>query len=323
MRWRVHIQAAAVAGLAVAGMTMQGALAFPDKPVKLVVPYPPGGLGDSGARIIAQSLSVQWKQPVTVENKPGVSSIIGAQTVIAAPRDGHTLYLCNSQNAMNEVLYKTVPYKLADIAPVSITMRFPFAVLATPGLPANNIAELIDYARKNPGKLNFATFGPSSTSNFLAKAFARQHGLQTVEVPYKGTSQVIPDLMTGTVQVFFDALGPSMGLIKEQKLKALGVNSAERLPLAPELATMKEQGFALDYQSWFGICTTTGAPADALAAISDGVRKAVASDEYQTRVKNSGALPVSSSSPAEFSQFMHSEIDSWGKIIRPLDITLD
>ncbi|MDO8944266.1 MAG: tripartite tricarboxylate transporter substrate binding protein, partial [Desulfobacterales bacterium] len=176
--------------------------AYPEKQVRLIVPYPPGGLGDRSARLIAESLADQWKQPVVVDNRPGASVIIASQAVTNAPKDGYTLYLCNTQNATNEVLLKSIPYKLADMAPVSLIVRFPFALITTPSVPANNVAELIDYARKNPGKVNFATFGPTSSSNFLAHAFAAQHGLNIVTVPYKGSSQVIPDLMSGTVQAF-------------------------------------------------------------------------------------------------------------------------
>lgn len=296
---------------------------FPEKPVRLIVPYPPGGLGDSSARLIADSLSSQWKQTVVVENRPGASTIIATQAVTNAPKDGHTLYLCNTQNATNEILYKTVPYKFSDLAPISMIVRFPFALITAPDLPVTNVAELIDYAKKHPGKLNFATFGPSSTSNFLSNAFASQHGLTIVTVPYKGTSQVMPDLMSGTVQVFFDAVGPSVPLYREKKLNILGINSSERLPVAPELPTMGEQGYPFSFSSWFGICTTSGTPAAVIATLGESVRKAVASEAFQTRMKNAGTEPMSSATPDEFARFMADEIDRWGKVIRPLNVRLD
>lgn len=317
---RVVLSLAALAG-AVAAPTAFAA--FPDKQVKLVVPYPPGGLGDRSARLIADSLAEQWKQPVVVDNRPGASTMIASQAVASATKDGHTLYLCNTQNATNEVLYKTMPYKLADIAPVSIIVRFPFALITAPSVPAGNVAELIDYAKKNPGKVNFATFGPSSTSNFLAHAFAAQHGLNIATVPYKGTSQVMPDLMSGAVHVFFDAVAPSVPLYRDKKLKILGVNATERLPLAAEIPTMAEQGFPFRYESWFGICTTAGTPPDVMARLSESVRKAVASDEFQKRMKDAGTVPVSSPTPEEFSRFMKDEIDRWGSVIRPLNIKVD
>jgi tripartite-type tricarboxylate transporter receptor subunit TctC len=311
-------------GLAASFSAVAPAMAeYPDRPVHLAVPYPPGGLGDTSARLVADSLAAQWNQAVIVDNKPGASTIIATQEATNAAKDGQTLYLCNTQNAYNEVLFRKVPYKLSDLTPVSMVVRFPFALLTTSALPVTDVAGLISYAQSNPGKLNFATFGPSSSSNFLASAFAEKYGLKIVTVPYKGTSQVMPDLISGAVQVFFDALGPSLGLYKDKKLKVLGVNASERLSVAPEVPTMEEQGYPFNFQAWFGICTTAGTPTPVVTKISEGVKKAVASDLFQKRMRDAGAIPTSSASPDEFSKFMRDEIDRWGAVIKKLDVHLD
>ena len=296
---------------------------YPEKAVRLVVPYPPGGLGDTSARLVADSLAAQWNQPVVVDNKPGASTIIATQEATNASKDGQTLYLCNTQNAYNEVLFRKIPYKLSDLQPVSLVVRFPFALMTTPALPVNDVAGLIAYAKQNPGKLNFATFGPSSSSNFLSSAFAEKFGLNIVTVPYKGTSQVMPEMIRGTVQVCFDANVPTHGLNKDKKLKILGINASERLSIAPDVRTMEEQGYPFNFQAWFGICTTAGTPAPVVAKISEGVKKAVASDVFQKRMRDAGAIPTSSASPDEFSKFLRDEIDRWGAIIKKLDVHLD
>lgn len=315
---------AAAASLVLLACAVSAAMAdFPDKPVKLVVPYPPGGTGDITARILAQQLGTQWKQPVVVENRPGASNIVGAQAVANAAKDAHTLLLCTTTIATNEVAYKNLPYKFSDLVPVSLIVRHPYAFVVSPSLPVAKAADLVEYARKNPGKLNFATLGPGSSSNFLTREFMRQQGIDMTEIPYKGSAQVATDLMAGTVNFYMDAVNTGVPLMRGGRAKVLAVTSPERLPVAMDIPTMKEQGFRFDYDSWFGICTTAGSPVAAVAAVSEAVQKAVASDEFQSRMKSMGAIPVASRNPEEFARYMREEMETWGRIIRPLNLNLD
>lgn len=296
---------------------------YPDKAVKLVVPYPPGGTGDLTSRVLAQQLGAQWKHPVVVENRPGVSNIVGAQAVAAAPRDAHTLLLCTTTISTNEAAYRTLPYRYSDLAPVSLIVRHPYALVVSPSLPAKTLPEFIAHARKNPGKVNFATLGPGSSSNFLTRELMRQHGLDMTEIPYKGSAQVAPDLMSGTVHFYMDAVNTALPLMRADKVRILAVTSPERLSVAQDLPTTREQGVNFSHDSWFGICTTAGSPQASVEALSDAVRKAVDSEEYRTRMKGLGAIPASSRSPEEFARFMKDETETWGRIIRPLNLKLD
>lgn len=312
--------ACATAFAALAPLPVQ---AFPDKPIRIIVPYPPGGAGDLTARLIGDQLTAQWRQPVIMEFKPGASNILGLQALTAAPKDGYTLMLCVTNLATNELLYKNLPYKFEDVTGVSMAVRMPFVATASNSVPGTGMKDFIEYARKNPGKLNFATLGPGSPANFLGQALARDNGIQMVGVPYKGTAQIMPDLMTGTVNFYFDSPSLSVPMHQQGKVKILGVAAEERLPTAPDIPTMKEQGIAFVYESWFGICAPNGVPAPVLEKLGEGVRKAVASDEFQARMKQTGAIPESSPSPAAFSRFHKEQVETWGRIVRPLNLQMD
>lgn len=296
---------------------------FPERPIRIIVPYPPGGAGDVTTRLLGEQLTAQWKQPVVVDFKPGSSNILGLQALAAAPRDGYTLMLCVTNVATNELLYKNLPYKFSDITGVSLVVRNPYVAVASNSLNAAGAKDFVEQARKQPGKFNFATLGPGSPSNFLAQAFARDNGIDMVGVAYKGTAQVMPDLISGTVHFYLDSAAVSVPMHRGGKLKILGISADERLASAPDIPTLKEQGFNFAYESWFGICAPSGTPRDVLAKLGDGVRKAVASDEFQSRMKQTGAIPASSPSPEHFTRFMHEQVETWGRIVRPLNLRLD
>jgi tripartite-type tricarboxylate transporter receptor subunit TctC len=314
---------AAAAGILFAAAAPVAAQGFPEKPIRIIVPYPPGGAGDLTARLIGEQLTAQWKQPVVVEFKPGSSNIIGLQALAAAPKDGYTLMLCATNIATNDLLYRNLPYKASDIVGVSLALRNPYVAVASNSLPGSTAKDFVEYVRQHPGKANFATLGPGSPANFLAQAFAHDNGLQMVGIPYKGTAQVMPDLMTGTVDFYLDSAALSLPMHRQGKVKIIGVASDQRLPSAPDIPTMREQGFPFSYDSWFGVCAPSGVPAPVLSKLGEGVRKAVASEDFQTRIRQTGAIPASSPSPEDFTRFMREEVETWGRIVRPLHLQLD
>lgn len=317
---------ARLAAFAVIGATLCSASlaqGYPDKPVKLVIPYAAGGSGDLTARALGQQLTAQWKQPVVIEFKPGASNIVAAQTVAGAPKDGYTLLLCSTAIATNEVVFKSLPYKYSDLTGVSLFVRLPYVAVASNNTGAGKVSEFFEHAKKNPGKVNFASLGPASPANFLARAFARQGGIEMTEIPYKGTGQITPELMAGTVHFYFDGVATALAMQKNGQAKVLGVASEQRLPLAPDTPTLREQGLNFVYESWFGICAPSGTPAAVLATINENVRKAVASEEFQTRMRQVSAIPASSPSPEHFSRYMKEEVEAWAKVIKPLNLQLE
>lgn len=314
---------AALASACLAWLLPAAAETYPDKPVRLVIPYAAGGSGDITARALAQQMTAQWKQPVVIDFKPGASNIVAAQAVAASPRDGYTLLLCSTTISTNEIMYKSLPYKYAHLAGVSLFVRMPYVAVASNSSNAGKLSEFVDQARKSPGKFNFASLGPASPANFLARALARDSGIDMVEIPYKGTAQITPELMAGTVQFYFDGVATALAMHQQGRAKVIGVASAERVPMAPDVPTLREQGLDFVYESWFGICAPAGTPAPVLAIVNENVRKAVASEDFQSRMKQMGAVPASSPSPEAFSRFMKDEMETWGKVIRPLNLKLD
>ncbi len=296
---------------------------FPNKPVKLTVPYAPGGAGDIMARALAQQLEVVWKQSVVVDYKPGASTIVSLQAIANAPKDGYNLALCAPPLATNEVLYNKLPYRFDDIAGVSVIVRNPYVMVASKTLPVSKVPDLVALAKSEPGKYNFASLGPGSPTNFLARAFAAQTGTQLVEIPFKGSGQVLPELIAGRVHIYFDSLGGALPGHRGGTTTILGIAAPERSQIAPDIPTITEQGVSFNYDSWFGICAPAGTPASIMQSLNEGVRKAVASEGYQSQIQRLGGNPVASASPEEFQRFIRDEIQAWGKIIRPLNIKLD
>lgn len=317
------LRAVLALGCAAAGALAMAQAKFPDKPVRLTVPYAPGGAGDVMAHALAQQLEAGWKQPVVVDYRPGASTIVALQAIANAPKDGYNLVLCGPPLATNEVLYQKLPYKFDDIAGVSVIVRNPYVMVISRTLPVEKAGDLVALAKKEPGKYNFASLGPGSPTNFLARAFARQTGTDLVEIPFKGSGQVLPELVTGRVHIYFDSLGGALPGHRQGMDKILGIAAPERSAAAPDIPTLAEQGIPFNYDSWFGVCAPAGVPAPVMNALGDAVRKAVATPEYQSTIRKLGGNPVASASPEEFQHFIRNDIDVWGRIIKPLNIKLD
>lgn len=306
------------------GATPAMAQTFPSKPIRIVVGYAAGGPGDISARLIAQKVSETLGQPVVVENKPGASTIISAQAVANAPKDGYTLLMYTSVLVTNVHMYKTLPYKLEDFTPVSLILSFPFALNVSTSLPVKSLAEFVALAKSKPGSLNYATLGPSGTGFLLTKKFEKLADIKMTPIPYKGAAPAMTALTVGEVQVFIDSVSTSIPNHQARKSTMLGVTTEQRLPSAPDIPTFKEQNYPDMVASvWFGLGVPSGTPEDIVKILHGAIAKAVRSEDYQRAISRFGALPIASESPAEFSNLVRTESEKWSNVIRPLGIQLD
>lgn len=310
----------ALATLAIAGPAV--AQEYPTKPVRILVPYPPGGASDVTARILADKLSKRWGgKPVFVENKAGANGVIGTETIARADPDGHTIGLVASSHVTNHALMKKVPYELSDMVPVTITAQVQLGLVVNPAVPANNVRELIAYAKANPNKLAVATSGRGSNPQLWALAFQQMTGTQMIDVPYKGSATAHPDLLAGQTQVMFDAVAAVMPHVKSGKLRLLAVGGAKRSPFLPDTPTIQEAGVpGYVNASWGAII----APAKTPAAIIDKLNADIVAilNEPDTKERLAGlSAEVVANSPAEAAAFMKSEEQRLTKLIRDVGIT--
>jgi len=310
----------ALAALAIAGPAV--AQEYPTKPVRILVPYPPGGASDVTARIVADKLSKRWGgKPVFVENKAGANGVIGTETIARADPDGHTIGLVASSHVTNHALLKKVPYELSDMVPVTITAQVQLGLVVNPAVPANNVRELIAYAKANPNKLAVATSGRGSNPQLWALAFQQMTGTQMIDVPYKGSAVAHPDLLAGQTQVMFDAVAAVMPHVKAGKLRLLAVGGAKRSPFLPDTPTIQESGVpGYVNASWGAII----APAKTPAAIIDKLNADIVAilNEPDTKERLAGlSAEVVANSPSEAAAFMKSEEQRLTKLIRDVGIT--
>jgi len=309
----------ALAALALAGPAI--AQEYPTKPVRILVPYPPGGASDVTARIVADKLSKRWGgKPVFVENKAGANGVIGTETIARADPDGHTIGLVASSHVTNHALMKKVPYELSDMVPVTITAQVQLGLVVNPAVPANNVRELIAYAKANPNKLAVATSGRGSNPQLWALAFQQMTGTQMIDVPYKGSGAAHPDLLAGQTQLMFDAVAAVMPHVKAGKLRLLAVGGAKRSPFLPDTPTIQEAGVpGYVNASWGAII----APAKTPAAIIDKLNADIVAilNEPDTKERLAGlSAEVVANSPSEAAAFMKSEEQRLTKLIRDVGI---
>jgi tripartite-type tricarboxylate transporter receptor subunit TctC len=295
---------------------------YPTKPVRILVPYPPGGASDVTARILADKLARRWGgKAVFVENKAGANGVIGTETIARADPDGHTIGLVASSHVTNHALMKAVPYQLADMVPVTITAQVQLGLVVNPAVPAQNVRELVAYAKANPNKLAVATSGRGSNPQLWALAFQQMTDTKMVDVPYKGSGAAHPDLLAGQTQVMFDAVAAVMPHVKAGKLRLLAVGGAKRSPFLPETPTMVEAGVpGYVNASWGAII----APARTPKAIIDRLNADIVAilNEPDTKERLAGlSAEVVANSPAEAAAFMNSEEARLSKLIRDVGIT--
>ena len=309
--------------LAVAAHAQTGA--FPTRPVTMVVPFPPGGGTDTGARILAQKLSGKWGQPVVVENKGGAAGQIGADLVAKAKPDGYTILMGNvGTQAINPSLYPKMPYDADQaFAPISLVAELPLAMMVNPGVAAKTAKEFVALAKAQPGKLSYSSSGSGGAPHLAAELFKQASNTFILHVPYRGGGPAISDLLAGHVQLSFMTVLEASGHIKAGKLRALAVTSDKRVAALPDVPTLGESvapGF--NSISWIGLLAPAGTPAAIVEKISADVREAIAAADVKSRLIELGGVPHANT-PAEFASMIDADRKRYAAIIRERKITLD
>jgi len=297
---------------------------YPSKPIRLIVPFAAGGGNDNVARLVGKRLGETLGQPVVVDNRPGAGGVVGAELAAKAPPDGYTLFLGGvGSHAINPNLIEKLPYDpIRDFAPVELLAQAPLVLVVHPSVPARDVAELVAYARRNPGKLNFASNGNGSSSQLAAVMFESMAGIEMVHVPYKGLSPALTDLLSGRVQLMFSSVVAIVPHVKAGKVRGLATTGAKRLALLPELPTIAESGFpGYEASSWYGILAPAGTPREIVTKLNVDLSKALEQPEVRSSLLAEGAEPAGGT-PEQFAAHIRAEKERLGKIIRDAKIRL-
>lgn len=302
------------------GATAALAQAYPNAPVTLVVPFAAGSGTDSVARAVASGLAARLKQPVVVDNKPGANAQVAAQFVAKAKPDGYTLFMTtNTSHSANPALYKNLKYDpIKDFTPVARVGELPFALAVHPALPVKTLAELLDYARANPGKLSYAT--PNSTSLVAMESIKHIAKIDVLGVPYKSSPQAMTDLVGGQVQVYVTDLGSGMGMLKTDKVRTLGITTAEPTPLLPGVPPIGKTVKGFDLTSWNGIFGPAGLPPAVVLRLNTELQAVLADKDLQDKLAQIGFQVWPSKTPEEFAQYVAGQLTHWRTLIQQAGI---
>lgn len=315
-RRQVLAMMAAAAAVAVAPAAQ--ADTYPSKPIRLVVGFPTGGAPDTLARIVSEKISSSWGQPVIVDNKPGAGGNIGAEAVAHAAPDGYTLALGTvGTHSINGALYSKMPYDMVkDFTPVILVASTPNVLVVNPSVPAKNVAELIALAKAKPGGLTFGTPGIGTSPHVAGEMFNTLAQVKITHVPYKGRAMAIPDLLGGHITMMFDNLPSALPVVREGKLRALGITSLKRSPSAPDIPTLAEQGLqGFDADSWFAIFAPANTPKDVVAKLNAELNRIYSLPDVQAKLKTLGLDPILGT-PDKLAGYQRSEIAKWAKVVK-------
>src|ERR1700742_3918290 len=314
--------AALVIGLALSGNAF--AQTWPNKPIRWIVPYTPGGYTDLMARLVGQKVADALGVTIVFENKPGANAIIGTDVGAKAAPDGYTFGTVIAAHSVNATLNPKLPYDtMKDFSYVSLMSVAPLIIIANKSLPASNVQELIQLAKAKPGELNFASSGVGAAAHLTMEMFKSRTGIDMVHIPYKGTAGALQDVIGGRINVMFDIIGPLMPQVKSGNAKAIVVTAKERIPAASEVPTMTEQGVP-DFVSgtWAGIIAPAGTPKEIVDRVSAEAKKALADPALKEKLVEQGIVAVGST-PEEFRAFVAEEIARWAKVINDAGIKLE
>lgn len=315
----------AFAALALAlACTLAAAQPYPAKPVKLVVPLAAGGTGDTLARVVSEEMAKLLRQPFVVENRPGSGGVIGTEAVARSAPDGYTLLSSSPSHLINPALRPKVGYHpIRDFEPITVIANTHQLIAAHPSVPASTIAELVAYAKRNPGKLNYGSAGSGSATHLNMEMFKMMTGVFIVHIPYRGSTQARQDLVAGEVQLAVDGLLPTLPLIKAGKLKSLALTSSRRSAIAPEIPTLDEagvKGYASD--TWYGLMVPAGTPKEIVALLHDAAVKAIHAPAVRERLTQQGAELVGNT-PADFRALIEKEQVLWTKVVKDSKAQVD
>src|SRR5262245_37984139 len=309
------LQLAAAAALPAASPFAR-AQAWPSRPLRLVVGYPPGGGADNAARIMGAWLAERLGQPVVIENRPGGGTNISVQAVVNAPPDGYTLLFLPSSAAINVSFYAPLPYDLLrDIVPVAAIGDFPMVLAAHPSLPAKTVAELIAYAKANPGKINMGSFGTGTVSHVAGELFKMMAGVNLLHVPYRGGAPLTVDLLTGQVQVAFDVLTTPLPHIRAGTLRALAMTGGARVDALPDVPTVAETVPGYEASVWAGLAVPKGTPAEIVERLNREVNAGLADPAVKGRLLD-GAIAPKTLTTAAFGALVAAEVEKWAKVVK-------
>jgi tripartite-type tricarboxylate transporter receptor subunit TctC len=297
---------------------------YPNRPVKIIVGFTPGGATDIVARLVAQKLQEAWGQPFVVENRPGAGSNIGAEVVVKSPADGYTLLLGTIANATNMTAYKNLNYDtLRDLAPVTQTMSAPSVLVVHPGVPAKSLRELIGYAKAHPGKLSFASSGAGGSPHLAGEMLKLRTGIDIVHIPYKGAAPALADVLSGEVPMGFKTALSAIPHMQSGKLRAIAVAANKRLAMLPDVPTMAEAGLPdFEVSSWNGVFAPIKTPPDIVAKLHKEIVRILALPDVRERFAAQAAEPVGNT-PEAFRAYVQAEIAKWGKVIRESGARID
>ncbi|MES3002580.1 MAG: tripartite tricarboxylate transporter substrate binding protein [Pseudomonadota bacterium] len=289
---------------------------YPNKPIRFIVPYPPAGTTDILARLMGQYLGTKLGQQVVIENRPGGGNNIGTEMAVRAPADGYTILLVNPANAINATLYTKLNFNfLNDLAPVGGIIRVPNVMTVTKNFPAKTVAEFIDYAKKNPGKVNMASSGAGTSVHLSGEMFKAMAGIDMKHIPYKGAGPATIDLIGGQVDVIFDNMPSIIGHIKGGEVRALGVTTSARSPAMPDVPAVGETVPGYEASAWFGIAMPKGSPPAAIARMNRELNAALADPEMKVKLANLGGVPIPGT-PEEFWALHRMETEKWAKAVQ-------
>jgi tripartite-type tricarboxylate transporter receptor subunit TctC len=318
-RRRLLQLAAGIATLPAAALTAR-AETYPARPIRVVVPQAAGGAADISARLIGQWLGERLGQPCTIENRPGAGGNIGTEAVVTSDPDGYTLLLAGSFNAINATLYEKLNFNfIRDVAPVAGIMRIPLIVVVNPSLPVRSVEELIEYAKANPGKLNFGSAGNGSPQHMAGALFKIMAGIDIVHVRYRGSSAMLTDLLRGEIQLAFDPILSSLEHIKSGKLRALAVTTATKSPALPDIPPVGEVVLGYESVGWVGIGVPQRTPVQIIEKLNVQINAALADPGIKARLADLGGAPLPGS-PADFGRLIAEQTERWGNVIRTAQI---
>jgi tripartite-type tricarboxylate transporter receptor subunit TctC len=297
---------------------------YPNRPIKIIVPFSPGGAVDGPTRAIAQELGKRLNQQVIIDNKPGAGATIGSEIVAKSPADGYTLLLASQTNAISATLYSKLSFNpIDDFAPISLLGREPGVLVVHPSLPVKSVAELVAHAKQRPGQLNYASSGNGSGQHLFMAMFTSMAGIDTVHVPYRGSGQAITDLLGGTVSMAIPGTQAMVKHIKDGKLRALATTGVARSPALPDVPTLAESGLA-GYSAyvWMGLLAPRGTPPAIVERLQLELKAALATPEVNTFMNQAG-MEVIGSTPAEFDAYFREERDRWSRIVKETGAKID